>query len=136
MVALEDVVSSNKRIANTFPDGLVAIFVGGTSGVGEYTVKAFAKYVRKPRLYIIGRSQEAADRIIRECSQQNPSGSFTFIKADISLVKQVDGVCRQIKSIEKAINVLFLSQGSMAYSKSIFSLSPTVSLPSGVSGHD
>ncbi|KAF2656365.1 putative short-chain dehydrogenases/reductase [Lophiostoma macrostomum CBS 122681] len=117
MVALEDVISSNERIAETFPNGLVAVFVGGTSGVGEYTVKAFASYVRNPRVYIIGRSQEAADRIIAKCLRFSPSGSFTFIKADISLLKQVDDVCRQIKSKEKSINVLFMSQGSMAFSK-------------------
>jgi NAD(P)-dependent dehydrogenase (short-subunit alcohol dehydrogenase family) len=118
MVALPEVIASNKRIASTLPHDLVAVFVGGTSGVGEYTVKAFAKYANKPRAYIVGRSQEAADRIIEECRQLNPSGKFEFIKADVSLLTTVDDVCRQIKSKETTVNVLFESQGTMGFSKS------------------
>ena len=118
MVALTDVKASNERIASTFPEGLVAIFVGGTSGVGEYTLKKFAKYAPNSRVYIVGRSQEAADRIIRECCQLSPRSKFDFIKADVSLLKNVDQVCRQIKSKESAVNILFQSQGSMAYDSS------------------
>ncbi|KAI0133847.1 putative short-chain dehydrogenases/reductase [Xylariales sp. AK1849] len=115
MTELAEVIASNKRIASVFPHDLVAVFVGGTSGVGEYTVKAFAKYAPKPRAYIIGRSQEAADRIVGECKQLNPGGTFEFIQADVSLLRTVDDVCRQIKSKETAINILFESQGSMNY---------------------
>lgn len=120
MVSLSQVIASNQRIASTFPPGLVAVFVGGTSGVGEYTVKAFAKYVSKPKVYIVGRSQEAADRIVGECKKLNPGGTFEFIKADVSLLKGVDDVCRQLKSKETAINLLFESQGGMGFAKSRF----------------
>jgi NADP-dependent 3-hydroxy acid dehydrogenase YdfG len=124
MFPLSEVIASNKRIAATFSDELVAVFVGGTSGVGEYTLKAFARYATKLRLYIVGRSQESADRIIRECKQLNPDGKFEFIKADVSLMKSVDDVCRQIKSKETAINILFESQGSMAYTASTSNFAP------------
>jgi NADP-dependent 3-hydroxy acid dehydrogenase YdfG len=117
MVALSDVITSNELIASTFPDGLVAVFVGGTSGVGEYTIKSLAKYAAKPRVYIVGRSQEAADRIIQECSQLNSKGTFQFIQSDISVMKNVDEVCRQLKRKETVINILFESQGSMADTK-------------------
>jgi len=120
MVSLSEVIASNGRVAKSLPSGLVAVFVGGTSGVGEYTVKAFARYATKPRVYIIGRSQDAATRIIRECQKANPDGTFEFIKADVSLIKTVDDVCGQIKSKETAINILFESQGSMAFSKGMW----------------
>lgn len=118
MVALSEVVASNQRIAAAFPDGLVAVFVGATSGVGAYTVKAFAKYVRSPRVYIVGRSQDAGSRIVNECQEISPHGTFEFIRADVSLIKNVDDVCRIIKNKEETINLLFESQGSMAFSKS------------------
>ncbi|KAK9236976.1 putative short-chain dehydrogenases/reductase [Lipomyces kononenkoae] len=117
MVPLPEVIASNKRIASTLPHGLVAVFVGGTSGVGEYTVKAFAKYAPGPRVYIVGRSQEAANRIIEECKRFSLGGQFEFIKADVSLLKGVDDVCRQIKSKETSINILFETQGTMAFDK-------------------
>ncbi|XXH02618.1 hypothetical protein Hte_008997 [Hypoxylon texense] len=118
MVALSEVTASNERVATTFPTGLVAVFVGGTSGVGEYTVKTLAKYASKPRVYIVGRSREAADRIIGECKQlSGGGGTFEFIQADVSLLKSVDDVCRQIRSKETEINILFESQGSMGFAQ-------------------
>ena len=113
MVSLTDVQSSNSRIASALPPGLVAVFVGATSGVGETSLKQFAKYACQPRLYFIGRSQEAGDRIAAECKDLNSEGEYIFIKADVSLLCTVDDVCRDIKSKEKAVNLLFLSTGSL-----------------------
>jgi NADP-dependent 3-hydroxy acid dehydrogenase YdfG len=118
MVTLPEAIASNERIGSALPPGLVAVFVGGTSGVGEYTLKAFVKYALIPRVYLVGRSQESADRIIRECTQLNSGGKFEFIKADISLLKNVDDVCNQLKSKETKINILFETQGTMAFDKS------------------
>ncbi|KAJ9619635.1 hypothetical protein H2203_008416 [Taxawa tesnikishii (nom. ined.)] len=113
MVSYTVIKSSNARIASALPSGLVAVFVGATNGIGETTLREFARYTRQPRVYFVGRSQEAGTRIAGECEALNPEGKFTFIKADISLMRVVDDVCRDIKSKEKAINVLFLSQGTM-----------------------
>ncbi|KAJ5196186.1 hypothetical protein N7449_006665 [Penicillium cf. viridicatum] len=113
MVSLPDVQSSNAQIANTLPPGLVAVFVGATNGIGEAALKEFARSARSPRAYFIGRSQEAAARITAECRQLNPEGEFIFIKADVSLIRNVDAVCREIQSKEKSINLLFLSCGTI-----------------------
>lgn len=113
MVTLRDVQSSNSRVASALPPGLVAIFVGATSGIGETSLKQFSKYSRQPRVYFIGRSQEAGDRIAAECKTLNSEGEYIFIKADTSLIYNVDNVCRNIKNKEKAINLLFLSTGSL-----------------------
>ncbi|CAG8909602.1 unnamed protein product [Penicillium egyptiacum] len=115
MVSLPDVQSSNARITNTLPAGLVAVFVGATSGIGEAALKEFARSTRSPRAYFIGRSQEAAARITAECRQLNPEGEFTFIKADVSLIRNVDSVCRELQSKEKSINILFLSCGTIRF---------------------
>ncbi|CAK7226467.1 hypothetical protein SCUCBS95973_006209 [Sporothrix curviconia] len=114
MVALTEATASNKRIAATFPDGLVAVFVGGTSGVGEYTVKAFAKYTRNSRAYIVGRSEASATRILDECRALGPSSTFEFLQGDISLLNTVDDICKKIQAKETAISILFQSQGTMA----------------------
>ena len=112
MVSFAEIQSSNSRMATTLPSDLVAVFVGATSGIGEYTLKQFARYVRRPRVYFVGRSQDAGDRITAECNKINPEGKYSFIKADISLIRIVDDVCRDIKSKEQAVNLLFLSQGT------------------------
>src|SRR3569833_1721949 len=87
MVSLSEVIASNGRVAKSLPSGLVAVFVGGTSGVGEYTVKAFARYATKPCVYIIVRSQDTATHNNHENQKTNPDGTFEFIKADVSLIK-------------------------------------------------
>ncbi|KAL4755698.1 uncharacterized protein BDW70DRAFT_168263 [Aspergillus foveolatus] len=112
MVSLQKIISSNAQLPSTLPPGLVAVFVGGTSGIGAETLKAFAKHTVKPRAYIVGRSQVAADLFIAECHALNSEGSYIFIQADISLLRVVDEVCEQIKNRESEVNLLYLSQGT------------------------
>jgi NADP-dependent 3-hydroxy acid dehydrogenase YdfG len=118
MVALNIVQSSNSRISSSFPEELVAVFVGATSGIGEITLKKFAKYTIKPSVYFIGRSQEAGERIEVQCKEINPRGEFTFIKADVGLIRVIDEVCERIRKKEKSINILFLSSGVITFDRS------------------
>ena len=118
MVSQELIQSSNNRIKSTLPTGLVAVFVGGTSGVGETTVKQFAKHAVQPRVYIVGRSPEAGDRIVAECKTLNPDGTFIFLKRETSLMRNVDEVCNEITSKEETINLLFLTIGTLQYGTS------------------
>ncbi|KAI8577578.1 hypothetical protein K450DRAFT_191076, partial [Umbelopsis ramanniana AG] len=115
MISLSDVQASNSRIASSLPPGLVAVFVGATSGIGEATLKQFAKYAKKPRCYFVGQSQEAADRIVTECKALNLEGDYMFMKANVSLIQSVDDVCKEIKNKEKTINLLYLSQGTLGF---------------------
>lgn len=118
MVALSDIKDSNARIASELPAGLVAVFVGATSGIGETALKKFAQYAKKPRIYFVGRSQVAADRIKKECQTLNSEGEYIFLKEDVSLLNNIDGVCREIQKKERAINLLFLTQGTLNFTAS------------------
>ncbi|KAJ5114815.1 hypothetical protein NUU61_000574 [Penicillium alfredii] len=113
MVLLSTVHASNNRIASTLPKGLVAVFVGATSGIGEYTLKHFVQKASSPRVYLVGRSQEAGNRIVAECQALNPEGSISFAQADVGLLRGVDEVCRVIKKRESTLNILFMTQGSL-----------------------
>ncbi|KAF5677527.1 hypothetical protein FHETE_1578 [Fusarium heterosporum] len=113
MVLLSAVQQTNASAASELPAGLVAVFAGATAGIGETALKAFAKYTVRPTIYYIGRSQEAGDRLQKELKALNAGGNYVFIKKDMSLLKNVDEVCRDIKSKETVLNVLFLSQGTL-----------------------
>lgn len=126
MVSLLDVQSSNSRIASVLPPGLVAVFVGATSGIGETSLKQFAKHARQPRVYFVGRSQEAGDRITGECKALNSEGKYIFVKADTSLIRNVDDVCRDIKNKEKTVNLLFLSTGTFKFFTGVSAILPTL----------
>ncbi|OBT68850.1 hypothetical protein VE03_02045 [Pseudogymnoascus sp. 23342-1-I1] len=112
MVGLDLVHASNAQLRELGP-GLVALFVGATSGIGEYTAKAFVKNALSPRVYIVGRSEPAAERIINECKDLNKDAKVEFLKADVSELAEVDRVCAEITKKESHINLIVQSQGNM-----------------------
>ncbi|KAK0710637.1 hypothetical protein B0H67DRAFT_684418 [Lasiosphaeris hirsuta] len=111
MVALEQIRSSNSKIATAFLPGLVAVFAGATNGVGETSLKQFAKNAVRPRICFLGRSRQSRDRVQKELQELNPKGECYFTSVDVSLLHSVDRVCGEIRAKETAINLLFLSTG-------------------------
>jgi NADP-dependent 3-hydroxy acid dehydrogenase YdfG len=111
MVAISDVNASNEQIAQCLPAGLVAVVTGGTSGIGEATVKELVKCAVRPKIYVIGRSQEAANRILSHCRSVNPEGEYLFIRTSFDLLKNVAELVDEIRSKEDKINILVHSAG-------------------------
>src|SRR5271156_6125078 len=114
MVKLNDVRKSNEALPSLGP-GIVALFVGGTSGVGKSTLKHFAKYADAPKTYIVGRSKAKVQSFLYELEKLNPTGTFTFIETEISLIKNCDDVCEQIREKEKKVDFVFLSTGYLSF---------------------
>ena len=112
MVSLPTIQASNAEI-KSLPPNLVAIFVGATNGVGETTVRQFATHAVKPRVYIVGRSREAGERIVKECQALNAEGTFVFLQKEMQLMRNVDEVCEDIERKEEGVNLLVLSVGTL-----------------------
>lgn len=110
MVNIADVRNSNTSFMGK-PPGMVALFVGGTSGIGKGTLKQLSKYANAPRVYIVGRSKSSITPLLKELQDLNPQGTFTFIESQISLIKNVDKVCEEIKEKEQKMDLIFLSPG-------------------------
>lgn len=124
MVALNLVQSSNATLAAG--RSLVAVVVGGTSNIGEHTVRCLAATHGKVgkgslRIYIIGRNAKAAEKIISDCQKSCPGGHFHFLRTnDLALIKDVDLVCTELIKTEEnearkageapRIDLLFMSQ--------------------------
>ncbi|KAF5869997.1 putative short-chain dehydrogenase reductase protein [Botrytis fragariae] len=133
MVPLLEIHAQTSHLLRTHPSPLIAVFVGGTSGIGTHTVlalaSAHAKNSTQPLLlFIVGRNKDAATRIIAECKELCPHGDFRFVQArDLSLLKDVDRVCEEIRRIlderekvkgEKAwIDLLVMTQGVLTLSR-------------------
>ncbi|KAL2864814.1 uncharacterized protein BJX67DRAFT_389696 [Aspergillus lucknowensis] len=116
MASPTDILTSNAHVSS--PPRPVAVFVGATSGIGAATLKAFAKYTRRPRAYFVGRSTAAADLLVAECQALNAGGEYIFVQADVALIRVVDEVCAEIKAKETQLNILFLSQGVVSLDRS------------------
>lgn len=85
--------------------------VGGTSGIGEATARAFVRDTLSPRVFLVGRNEAQASKIIEELRQLNPEGQLSFVKCDAARLQSVDEVCKDIQAKEEKINLLFLSAG-------------------------
>lgn len=120
MVAIHAITESNARIASSLPAGLVAVFAGATSGIGEATLRALTKRAQKPRIYFLGRREHEGQRIQAELKALNPGGEYHYIKNDSSLLENVDQACQYIKEREPVINLLFLSCGTLITGKREF----------------
>jgi len=114
MVNIKDVRTSNDSFKATNKD-LVALFVGATSGIGEGTLKQFAKNASHPKIYVVGRSKSAAIPLLDELHNLNPQAFVTFIETEISLIKNVDKVTDEINSKEHSLDLLFMSPGYLSF---------------------
>jgi hypothetical protein len=124
MVKVNALRTSNTALVQSQP--LVSVFVGGTSGIGHYTLRAFATAAatgNKPfRAYIVGRNAKGTEDNISEYRGICPHGEFKFIKAeDLSLIQDVDRVCADIIRLEEQeskdarIDYLMMCQGGSIF---------------------
>jgi NAD(P)-dependent dehydrogenase (short-subunit alcohol dehydrogenase family) len=66
-----------------------------------------------PRVYFVGRSGSAANRIVEECATLNKESKVEFLQADVSELKEVDRVCGEILKKEGQLNLLVQTQGNL-----------------------
>lgn len=113
---LQMVSSEAVRASNAQGDRIkdyVGVFVGGTGGIGEATLKELFRRTVRPKIYIVGRSEQKANAVIEDAKKLNPDGRAYFIQSDISLLRNVDELCKQLRQLEPKINGLFLTAGYM-----------------------
>ncbi|KAL4940627.1 hypothetical protein BDV06DRAFT_230221 [Aspergillus oleicola] len=112
MPSLNQVRQSNNALKASSP-GKVAVFVGGTGGVGEEAAKSLARTLERPTIFLLGRNDASAARIIEEMKLANPGGSYKFFKCDTSLLKNVDSACKAIQKQTSMVDLLIMSAGSV-----------------------
>ncbi|KAJ5637885.1 hypothetical protein N7490_007764 [Penicillium lividum] len=112
MVTLEAIQKNNSSLKDYGPN-LVAVFVGGTSGIGEATARAFVRDTQSSRIYLVGRNETQASKIIEELRQINPDGQISFVKCEAARLHSVDEACKSIQEKEEKVNLLFMTAGIM-----------------------
>ncbi|EHK23020.1 uncharacterized protein TRIVIDRAFT_60161 [Trichoderma virens Gv29-8] len=114
MVSFSTVLAHNEALKDR-PEGLTALFVGPTRGIGLATLRSMAVRLKAPRLYVVGRSEKQFSPILLELQAANPAASITFIETDISLVRNADSVAKELLRQESHLDLLYMSPGYLAF---------------------
>jgi NAD(P)-dependent dehydrogenase (short-subunit alcohol dehydrogenase family) len=98
----------------------VAVFVGGTSGVGQGMVEAFARYVHgRAHIIIVGRNEYAAEEIIERLPKpaegEAAGWKHEFIACDVSLMANVRAACAAIRTKVERLNFLVMTAGYFSF---------------------
>ncbi|KAH8823941.1 NAD(P)-binding protein [Flagelloscypha sp. PMI_526] len=116
MPSLKTVKAANAMFSPNYVP--VAVFVGGTSGVGQGIAQAFAKYTKgNAHIIIVGRNKEAADSIISTFPKPtSPEAKHEFVQADVSLISNVHATTSDLLSRLPKVNFLVMTPGVMTMS--------------------
>ncbi|KAJ3810251.1 NAD(P)-binding protein [Lentinula lateritia] len=107
----------------SFPYLPVAVFVGGTSGIGRAIAEAFARHVKgNAHIIIVGRNRAAAESIIASfpyptTEPLSAQPKHEFIECDVSLLKNVRQAAKDILARHDKINFLVLSPGVLSFAR-------------------
>ncbi|KAF9460994.1 hypothetical protein BDZ94DRAFT_1264643 [Collybia nuda] len=93
----------------------VAIFVGGTSGLGQGIAEAFARHVKgNAHIVIIGRNRAAADSILSQLPKPTVAGiTHEFVQCDVTKMKNIQSVTKELLTRIPKINFLVMTPGIM-----------------------
>ncbi|KAE9394643.1 NAD(P)-binding protein [Gymnopus androsaceus JB14] len=96
----------------------VAVFVGGTSGIGQGMAEAFARSTNgNAHIIIIGRNSSAAEAIIAGFPRPtSPSAKHEFLACDVTLMKNVQRTTQELLSRTSRINFLVMTPGLLTLS--------------------
>jgi NAD(P)-dependent dehydrogenase (short-subunit alcohol dehydrogenase family) len=96
----------------------VALFFGGTSGIGQAMAEQMAKQTNgRAHIILLGRNQAAAEEIIASFPKTDPStpaedaSEYSFVKVDATSMAQVREVTAQLKSELPKINFIIATAG-------------------------
>ncbi|PPR00863.1 hypothetical protein CVT24_000315 [Panaeolus cyanescens] len=114
---LPSIRASNATAASQATVPPTAVFVGGTSGIGEGMAITFAENTKgNANIIIVGRNRLAAEKILAGLPlPQSSSNALVreFVECDVTSMKTVQQVAEEIPKKHNKINYLILSPGFM-----------------------
>ncbi|KAJ7280202.1 hypothetical protein C8J57DRAFT_1301908, partial [Mycena rebaudengoi] len=115
MPSLAAVKASNAAFSSAYLP--VAIFAGGTSGIGRAAAEAFARYTNgNAHIIIIGRNKQAAESILASFPKPETKGwQHEFVACDTSLMGNIGAVSSELLKRVPKIHFLVLSFGYMSW---------------------
>ncbi len=104
--SLAEIRKHNATIKDKKP---VAIFVGGTSGIGEGAALKLAELTSHEKIIITGRNKVAGESIVAKLNTLTNHANNEFVPLDATLMKNVRGYTKEVKSKLDKLNYLVIS---------------------------
>ncbi|KAF7307866.1 hypothetical protein MKEN_01147100 [Mycena kentingensis (nom. inval.)] len=114
MPALATIRASNASWKPTYTP--VAVFVGGTSGIGQGIVQAFAKRTNgNAHIILVGRNAAAAERILASLETPSPTLTREFMHCDLTLIANAKRTAAAILTrFPTGVNFVFMTAGALS----------------------
>lgn len=117
MPPLASILPTNRAAASSLSYRPVAVFVGGTSGIGAGMARAFARHRNgDAHIILIGRNRAAAEQVIASFPKPSDGGESVrheFVECDVTLMRNVRKVAAELVQQLPKLNFLVLTQGMM-----------------------
>ncbi|KAF9477268.1 NAD(P)-binding protein [Pholiota conissans] len=117
MPSLTAIRASNAAFKHSISQQPIAVFVGGTSGIGQGMAEVFADNTKgDSHIVIVGRNRDAAERTLS--SFPKPTSGVVareFVQCDVTLMKNVQQATTDILARYPKINYLVMSPGIMTF---------------------
>lgn len=91
--------------------GKKVVLTGGTSGIGK--AAAYELAAKNALLTIIARNREKAKQVCLDIIDRTGNPHVDFMCADLSLMKDIRGVAKQIKDSKKSMDILINNAGAL-----------------------
>lgn len=115
MVIISEIRASNARITLQGHRGVVCVFAGATAGIGAATLRELVSMLQSATFYILGRDPSRYEDNLNELRDINPTNKIIFVETQVSVISDVDRVCKQIATAESKIDIICLSTGGMPF---------------------
>ncbi|KAJ5664643.1 NAD(P)-binding protein [Penicillium macrosclerotiorum] len=110
MVSNAEVKASNARITeDTAPR--IAVFSGGTDGIGKATLARLVATNVAVKVYVMGRNGEKHQPALDMIRRSNKQAKIIWLEGQLSLLAEIKRMCDEIKANETQIDVLYMSPG-------------------------
>ncbi|KAJ7162848.1 NAD(P)-binding protein [Mycena filopes] len=90
----------------------VALFLGGTSGIGQAMARRFAQYTKgESHIILLGRNHQAARATISSFGPTRSNGMYEFMECDATLMRNVTTTTTSLLGRIPKLNFLVLTPG-------------------------